>query len=292
MRVVFGMLKTALNEEILKWIWEFLLTVMPKIRILCVMYIYLPENRTLLIIWWRLCVYSLAIKPHYAYICSLLEEKKDLLDEKWPFNKTDFKFINWLRAHGDQAAVLEELRFNRMPEFNEDPPFNAEFLRKHVIKSNSFPYQAKLNQFSKRMGRAQSAMSKAKKRPYSGKLQSPLCREEWGIHQSSWDAWRCALQAERKILQKIVSCHSGEQLRWKKKWFYWTKMIVKVQRKENAVCCGADGIDESLALLKIYKQFFFLNEYHSVRLGDCQAVASSYTHFSGSQFSVDTRDKY
>lgn len=137
----------------------------------------------------------------------------------------------------------------------------------NMIKSNSLPYQVKLNQFSKRMGRAQS---KAKKR--SGRIPgscSHLCvgrNEEFISHHETHGGVRSKLSG--KFFKKIVSCHSGEQHRWKKrKWFYWTKTIVKVQQKENEVYCGADGRDESLALLKIHKQFYFLNEYHAVCFG-------------------------
>lgn len=83
---------------------------------------------------------------------------------------------------------------------NEDPPFNTEFLRKHVIKSNLFPYQAKLNQFSKRMGRAQSALSKAKKR--SGRIPgscSHLCvgrNEEFISHHETHGGVRSKLSGK------------------------------------------------------------------------------------------------
>lgn len=124
-----------------------------------------------------------------------------------------------------------------MRELNEGPPLNAGFLRKHVIKSNSFPYQAKLNQFSKRMGRAQSAPSKAKKR--SGRVPgscSHLCvgrNEEFIGHHETQGGVRSKLSGKFfKRLFRVIQESSWDE---KKKWFYWTKVIVKVQQMENAV---------------------------------------------------------
>lgn len=137
----------------------------------------------------------------------------------------------------------------------------------NVIKSNSFPYQAMLNQFSKRMGRAQSALSKLKKGPAVFR-EAAVTSVSGGMRNSSVIMRCTAVCAPSWVENSSKDCFvSFRRAAEMKMWFHWTKMIVKVQQKENKVYWGVDGRDESLALLKIHKQFYFLNEYDSVCFG-------------------------